>query len=276
MRLVSFAALAAFLAACGPPPPVLHLATTTSVDNSGLLASILPAFKAATGTEVQAIAVGSGRALDILTRGDADVALTHDPDAERGILDAGVAVEYRKLMYNDFLIAGPVTDPAGLRQAADALDAMRRIADSGSAFASRADSSGTHARERQLWRLAGRAPLPAVLIETGQGQAATLRIASERAAYVLTDRATFRQLAATLRLAELASGDPRLVNTYAVMYRAGLPADRLERARRLVAWLTDGGGRARIADFRVNDQPVFFVWPADQPRDRPDDLPHAR
>jgi tungstate transport system substrate-binding protein len=276
MRRLCFAALALAAAACAPPRAVLHMATTTSVEASGLLTALLDPYRDATGIEVRAVAVGSGRALEILERGDADVALTHDPDAERRLLERDVLADYRKLMYNDFLIAGPAADPAGVRQTTDVVLAMGRIVDAGAAFASRADSSGTHARERLLWQLAGRAPGAAALVETGQGQAPTLRIASERQAYVLTDRATFEQLRSRLRLEQLLSGDPRLLNTYAVMYRAGLPADRAERAKRLVEWLTDGDGPARIGAFRVNDQPVYFVWPAGQPRSRPDDLPHAR
>jgi tungstate transport system substrate-binding protein len=267
--------LLALAPACARQAGLIHMATTTSVDNSGLLAVLLPEFQKDTGLTVQAVAVGSGRALDILDRRDADVALTHDPDAERRYVDRGVFGNYRKLMFNDFVIAGPGGDPAGVRQAAGAVDAMARIAGAGEPFASRADSSGTYSRELLLWKTAGRTPDGERLIETGQGMAATLRIASERQAYVLSDRATFAQLAATLRLAILGEGDPILLNTYAVGYRAGLTGDRLANAQRLLAWLTDGRGRDVISAFRIQGQPAFAVWPAGHPRSRPEDLPRG-
>lgn len=252
------------------------MATTTSVENSGLLAKLLPEFAVDSGVTVQAVAVGSGRALDILDRRDADVAMTHDPDAERRYLDRGVFGDYRKVMFNTFVVAGPAGDPAGVRSAAGAVDAMRRIAESTAAFASRADSSGTHSRELRLWKAVGLTPAGRRLIETGQGMAPTLRIASERQSYVLTDRATFAQLEPTLRLVILHEGDPILLNTYAVSYRSGLTGERLEHARQFVDWLTDGRGRDVIEGFPIRGNPAFFVWPANRKRSHPDDLPHAR
>ncbi len=277
-RLVLFAlpAMAVLASACARQAGVVHMATTTSVESSGLLAVLLPAFEKDAGISVQAVAVGSGRALDILDRRDADVALTHDADAERRYLDRGVFGDYRKLMFNDFLIAGPADDPAEVRAATTAIDAMRRIAASSSTFASRADSSGTHSRELQLWNAAGRTPAGERLIETGQGMAPTLRIASERNSYVLTDRATFTQLGPTLRLAILSEGDPALLNTYAVTFRHGLTGDRLDRARRFFLWLADGRGRELIDGFAIRGQRVYSVWPLDRPRAQPEDLPRAR
>jgi tungstate transport system substrate-binding protein len=276
LAVASLAAAAAVATGCARSPSSLHLSTTTSVENSGLLGAILPAFKAETGIEVLAVAVGSGRALAILERGDSDVALTHDPDAESALMSRGAVARYRKVMHNDFVIAGPPADPARLRGGTDSHEAMRRIVASGSPFASRADSSGTHARELKLWRDAGTKPAGAKLIETGAGMAATLRIASERQAYVLTDRATFLQVQHTLRLAILHEGDPPLINTYAVMTRAGLDGTRLANAERLFNWLTDGPGRDLISRYQVGGRPAFIVWPAAAPRDRPEDLPNAR
>jgi tungstate transport system substrate-binding protein len=266
----------AFAPACARPERLIHMATTTSVDNSGLLATLLPEFEKDHGISVQAVAVGSGRALDILDRRDADVALTHDPDVERRYLETGVFGDYRKLMYNTFVIAGPAEDPARVREATTAVDAMARIAASTATFASRADSSGTHARELLLWKRAGRTPPPGQLVETGQGMAATLRIASERRSYVLTDTATFAQLEPTLRLVVLNQGDPVLLNTYAVSYRQGLTGDRLEQARLFLDWLTDGRGRDVVTSFTVRGQPAFTIWPAGRARALPDDLPYAR
>lgn len=272
---VLLALVAALASSCARPPRLIHMATTTSVENSGLLAALLPEFEKDAGLTVQAVAVGSGRALDILDRRDADLALTHDPVAERTYKDRSVFGDYRKIMYNDFLIAGPAGDPAKVRQATSAVDAMTRIAASTTGFASRADSSGTHSREQQLWKAAGRIPLGARLIETGQGMAATLRIASERQAYVLTDRSTFTQLATTLKLAILNEGDPILINTYAITYREGLTGDRLDNARRFVAWITEGRGRDVIASFEIRGSRTFTIWPAGRPGANPEDTPHV-
>jgi tungstate transport system substrate-binding protein len=274
-RLIA-AAVALLAIGCARAPEVLHLSTTTSVENSGLLAVLLPAFLAETGIDVQAVAVGSGRALAILERGDVDASLTHDPDAEQRVIDAGHIGKYRKLMYNDFVIAGPPADPAGVRKISRALDAMRRIVAAGASFVSRGDSSGTHMRELALWRDAKVTPQGPALIDTGQGMAATLRIASERKAYVLTDRATLAQLGSTLQLVVLSEGDPLLINTYAILVRSGLSGDRQAHADRLFTWLTEGRGRTMIDQFRVKGQVGFIPWPLDRPHGRPSDLPNAR
>ena len=266
----------AVLAGCARQPAVLHMSTTTSVDNSGLLNEILPKFESSTGIDVQVVAVGSGRALAILENGDADIALTHDPDAEQALVDRKAVARYRKLMYNDFVLAGPAADPALVRQSTDALDAMRRIAASKQPFASRGDSSGTHARELRLWKDAGVRPEAPVLLETGSGMAATLRVASERQAYVLTDRATLLQLGSSLRLAIVHGRDPRYLNTYAVLTRAGLSGGGLRVADQFFDWLTTGQGRDLISAFRVKDQPAFTIWPHAAPADRPSALPHGR
>lgn len=265
-------ASAAVLAGCGDDAPRLRLATTTSVDNSGLLEAILPFFRQETGIDVEVLAVGSGRALQLLRRGDADVALTHDPLAEAALLQERPSAAYRKIMFNDFLVVGPPDDEAAVRRAATAAEAMRRIAGSTAAFVSRGDDSGTHARERQLWKKAGARPPGGRLLETGQGMATTLRIASERHAYALTDRATFLQLSPGLTLQPLFEGGPDLLNTYAVLVlhdSAGHP-----EALRFAAWLSEGDGRARISSFAVGGSRPFLVWPAGRPRDAPDARPH--
>ena len=250
----------------------LRLATTTSVDNSGLLTAILPSFEDETGIDVQVLAVGSGRALQLLRRGDADVALTHDPGAEAAFLKEMTSATYRKIMFNDFVVVGPSDDEAGVRHATNAIDAMRRIASSAAMFVSRGDESGTHAREGQLWRKADAAPSAARLLETGQAMAATLRIASERQAYTLTDRATFTQLAETLALQPLFQNDPNLLNTYAVIIRRN--GSRERDAMRFMTWISDGDGRNRIASFTIAGSRPFVAWPAGHPRDSPDALPH--
>ncbi len=257
---------------CARAETLLRLATTTSVDNSGLLDAILPAFRADSGIDVQVMAVGSGRALQLLRRGDADVALTHDPTAEELFVREGRVTLYRKLMFNDFLIVGPAGDPAAVGDALTAADAMQRIARSTSPFVSRGDGSGTHARERQLWNLAGVQPSAERILETGQGMAATLRVASERRGYCLTDRATFLQLAPALRLARVFEGGVEMLNTYAII-AADAGAPRREAARRLASWLTDGRGRGLIEEFAVAGTRPFTPWPVGRPADTPRAMP---
>jgi tungstate transport system substrate-binding protein len=248
----------------------VRLATTTSVDNSGLLQSIVPSFRQESGIDVQVLAVGSGRAVELLRRGDAEVALTHDPVIEAALLNERQSAAYRKIMFNDFVIVGPERDDAMVREAMNAADAMRRIAISAGLFVSRGDESGTHAREQQLWQKAGATPRADRLLETGQGMAATLRIASERHAYTLTDRATLAQLAAVLTLKPLFENDADLVNTYAVIVP---DASRQSGATRFMNWLSDGEGRHRIASFTIAGTHPYIIWPAGEPRDRPDALP---
>jgi tungstate transport system substrate-binding protein len=262
---------AAIAAGCAEPSPHLRLATTTSVDNSGLLPAILPSFRQETGIDVQVLAVGSGRALQLLRRGDADVALTHDPLTETALLKDMPAAGYRKIMFNDFVVVGPARDEASIRHSTSAADALRRIATSSALFVSRGDESGTHARERQLWQTAGM-KLPADrLLETGQSMAATLRIASERHAYALTDRATFTQLAHALALEPLFEHDRDLLNTYAVIV-PDVGARTLD-AMRFLTWLSDGDGRARIASFTIAGTRPFIIWPAGLSRETPDAVP---
>ena len=249
--------------------PRIRLATTTSVENSGLLAAVLPAFEREHHVRIDALPIGSGRALGLLRRGDAAAALTHDPRAEAAALEAGVISGYRKIMFNGFLLVGPPADPAGVGQASGTVDALRRIADSRVRFVSRGDASGTYAREQELWALAGRRPLRENLLETGQGMAATLRVASEHGAYTLTDGATFEQLRSRLMLASVCAGGPELVNTYAIFERADLAGAERTLVTALADWLAEGGGRRLVAGFLINGRAVFRVWPPGAPRDQP-------
>jgi tungstate transport system substrate-binding protein len=178
-------------------------------------------------------------------------------------------------MFNDFVIVGPVSDPAGVRGAGTAAEAMRRIAGSQAVFVSRADRSGTHERERLLWRLAGASPSSDRLEESGAGMAATLRMADAQSAYTLSDRATHAQLAGRLTLPVLLDGDPILINSYAVI---AAPAGADDAAAidgvRFADWVADGEGRQVIDTFRIRGGArAFHVWPAGRPRARPDDLP---
>src|SRR5437588_10264296 len=183
----AFARAATLLAApCRPLPPLaaqshdVLLATTTSTRDAGLLDSLLPAFERQTHYAVKVIAVGSGQALAMGRRGDADVVLSHAPEAERALVDSGYFVRRRIVMHNEFLIVGPARDPAGLRGLSDPVAAFRKVAAAHAAFVSRGDQSGTHQREQQLWKLAaGSAPRDGWYVESGQGMGATLQVADE-------------------------------------------------------------------------------------------------
>jgi len=278
MRPRSFLALIAMVClaasfACQPTPARVRIATTTSVENSGLLAAIVPVFERGSHVAVEVLAVGSGQAMNLLTRGEVAVGLTHDPAREEAALAAHVISGYEKIMFNQFVIVGPNADPAGVAHASNAADAFGRIAVSDAPFASRGDGSGTFAREQYLWKLAVRRPSAERLLDTGQGMGGTLRVASERGAYTLTDRATFEQFRASLRLTSLYAGDSDLLNTYSIFIRADLQGAERANAEALTRWFADGDGRREIAAFAAHGQHVFTVWPAGTSRDRPADLP---
>lgn len=275
MRQLVLAAALAVSAACSRPD-MLRVATTTSVDNAGLLDAIVPEFERVAGVDVQAIAVGSGQAFQIARRGDASLLLTHEPIGERALFNDGLIVHYRKVMFNRFVIAGPPADPAAVKGAVSARDAMRRIASHDALFVSRGDESGTHIRENSLWSQAGRRPAPPRLIETGQGMSSTLRVASERQGYVLTDDATLARLSGALALEVLFENDPALVNTYAVAILTTARPARSAAAERFARWLAEGEGRRHIDAFRINGRQVFFSWPADVDATAPESIPEAR
>jgi len=200
-----------------PSNPDVILGTTTSLYDTGLLDSIVPIFARETGYHVRVVAVGSGEALAMGRRGDADVVFVHSPAAESAFMAAGYGVSRRVVATNYFTIVGPASDPARVREASGAADALRRIAGAGAGFVSRGDSSGTNARELALWRRAGRRPAWPGYIETGQGMAATLLVANQRLAYTLTDVATFGLLKPRLELVALRGRDRDLVNIYHVI-----------------------------------------------------------
>jgi tungstate transport system substrate-binding protein len=179
-------------------------------------------------------------------------------------------------MFNDFIIVGSPEDAAGVAQSLDAVDAMRRIATTGATFISRGDASGTHAREKILWTRAGRRPAQDRLLETGQGMSGTLRVASEKHAYTLTDRATFDTFGSPLELKLLYQGGPALLNTYAIFLRTGLPRAEREAGTALVEWLADGEGRTLVKAFTPHGRLLFAVWPEGISRNRPTDVPDGR
>lgn len=227
------------------------LATTTSAYETGLLDTLIDQFLASTGIDVKPIAVGSGAALMMARRGDADATLTHDPTAEARYVAAGHLVEGRRLMHNDFLLVGPAADPAGVEGTTDAVEAMRRVAVRGP-FVSRGDGSGTESRELALWQEAG-VPVDSVRarVETGQGMSATLYVANDRQAYTLVDRGTWLTLRHRVDLVPLSEGDPRLRNDYSVhLVNPELhPGTRAEPARRFLEYLVSPAAQQLIADF---------------------------
>jgi len=193
------------------------LSTTTSTVDSGLLDVLVPMFEKKTGYRVKTIAVGTGQALAMGEKGEADVLLVHAPASEQKLVDAGVAINYQLVMHNDFIIVGPAADPAKVK-GKTAADAYKAIFDSGSVFVSRGDDSGTHKKELSLWKSAGAAPSGKPWYqESGQGMGATLLMASEKAGYTLTDRATYLAQKANIKLEILSEGDKPLLNIYHVM-----------------------------------------------------------
>src|SRR5438132_13112019 len=228
------------------------LATTTSTRDAGLLDTLLPIFERRTGYRVKVIAVGSGQALELGRRGDADVVLAHAPDAERLLADSGYFVTRRLVMHNDFLIIGSSADPAGLRGMTDAVAALRRLAERGAPFVSRGDQSGTHKLEQKLWSLAGIKPpgSGSWYIESGHGMGETLQMTDEKGAYTISDRATHLALRDKVPLVPLVEGDPILYNVYHVLELNARNAPRINVA----------GGTA-CADCMVHPRP--------QPGNRP-------
>jgi tungstate transport system substrate-binding protein len=265
-RALALLSAVALVAGCDHPPAAVILATTTSVGNSGLLDQVLPR---SSGPEVRVALVGSGRALDMLADGHADVAITHAPAREQAALSAHPAWYYRKILFNDFLIVGPPQDPARVRASSSAVAAMRTIAGSRAAFLSRGDQSGTHEREEELWRLAGVRPGADRLIVAGAGMGQTLRIASSTGAYTLTDRGTYESLRQSLQLAELHSGDRLLMNTYAVV----APPER-SSGLAFARWLAEGEGQKALADaLSSGGIRGFQLWPSGGPKASPGDMP---
>jgi tungstate transport system substrate-binding protein len=193
------------------------LSTTTSTQDSGLLDVLVPLFEKQTGYSVKTISVGTGQALALAAKGDADVTLVHAPSLEQKYIAEGKLLNRRLVMYNDFIIVGPKDDPAQIKSRRTALPAFKRIEEAKARFVSRGDNSGTHNLERSLWKLAGIEPKGAWYIESGQGMGATLGIANERDAYTLTDRGTYLALGKRVALPILVEGDKLLLNIYSVI-----------------------------------------------------------
>src|SRR5499426_2571558 len=220
---------------------IVILSTTTSTQDSGLLDVLVPMFEKKTGLTVKTISVGTGQALALAARGEADVTLAHAPSVEKKYVDEGKMLNRRLVMYNDFVIVGPADDPAKIKGLPKAVDALKRIAESQSRFVSRGDKSGTHVLEQGLWKQAGVEPKGAWYIESGQGMGQTLGIANDRRAYTITDRGTWLAFQKRINLPILVEKDKPLLNIYSVMEVNPANGPRVNVA----------GGKA-FADFMVS------------------------
>ncbi len=239
------------------------MASTTSTQNSGLFDHLLPRFTAKTGIQVRVVAVGTGQALKIGQRGDADLLLVHDPVSEMMFVRDGYGIDRRDVMYNDFVLIGPSNDPAGATKAKNINAAFRNIAKSGASFVSRGDKSGTHNAEQRIWIDVG---INAVkhsggwYREVGAGMGATLNTTSVMGAYTLTDRATWLSFGNKGELRIVHQGDEQLFNPYGVMLISPkrFPHVKSAAARVFMNWLTSDEGQGAIAEFRIDGQQVFF------------------
>ena len=264
LRLAAAFALALALVAPGAQAgDVVTVASTTSTRNAGLFDHLLPLFEAATGIEVRVVAVGTGQALRLARNGDADLLLVHDKASEEAFVAEGYGSERFDLMYNDFVLAGPAADPAGIAGMADAHAALGRIAAAQAPFLSRGDDSGTHRRERALWAAAGLDPTGASgtwYREAGQGMGATLNTAAMMEAYTLTDRGTWLKMRSRLDLRLLVEGDARLRNQYGVtlVSRERHAHVKARPARRFAEWLISPAGQAAIDRFTIDGARLFI------------------
>lgn len=251
----SAAASAAASPSAGPAGSTnLILATTTSLQDSGLLDVLVPAFEKASGYTVKTVAVGTGQALTMGQQGNADVLFVHAPTQEQAFMDAGWGVDRRLVAHNYFWIVGPASDPAAISGMTSAVDAFKKIAASGATFVSRGDNSGTNTKELALWKTAGITPKGSWYIESGQGMGATLQIASEKAAYTLTDTATFLSNQANLALKALVKSDLSLINIYSVIAvnPAKWPKANVAGAKAFEDYVTGTAGQQIIATFGID------------------------
>ena len=247
----------------GAAPKAIILATTTSTQDSGLLDVLVPRFEKESGYQVKTISVGSGQAMKLGEKGEADVLLVHSPEAELKFMAGGFGASRRLVMHNDFVIVGPAADPAGVKSARGSIDALKRIAQSGALFASRGDNSGTHAKEKGLWKSAGIVPDGQKWYQqTGLGMGQTLNMAAEKKGYALTDRATFLALKKSLGLVILAEGDSKLLNIYHVIEINPAKWPRINAAggKAFAGFMVDKKTQEAIGRFGVEKfgAPLFF------------------
>lgn len=247
-------------------PARLRLATTTSTENTGLLAFLLPDFEKKYNLKVDVIAVGTGAALKLGEKGDADVVLCHAPDLETAFVNSGFGIDRKAVMKNDFILIGPANDPAKIKKAKDAVAAMAKIKESGALFVSRGDNSGTHQKEKALWAKVGAKPEKNYL-EAGQGMEQVLIMANEKSAYTLSDRGTYLAFADKIALQILFEHDPLLDNPYSVIaVNPKLhPNVKAKEAQLFIAWITSPETQARIKSFQKHGQALFWPTAGEEP-----------
>ncbi len=240
------------------------MASTTSTEQSGLFGYLLPEFKKATGIDVKVVAVGTGQAIDMARRGDADVLFVHDQVAEEKVVAEGFAIKRFPVMYNDFVLVGPAADPARVK-GRDIVEALKKLNAANAGFISRGDKSGTHAAELRYWKAAGvetpaGAPGFANYKACGCGMGPALNIAASLGAYVLADRGTWLSFKNRADLAVLVEGDTRLFNQYGVMVvnPAKHPQTKVAEAQKFVDWVISPAGQAVIAGYKINGEQLFF------------------
>lgn len=240
----------------------LRMSTTTSTENSGLLAVLLPPFEKKHGCNVDVVAVGTGKALKLGEAGDVDVVFVHARALEDKFVAAGFGVDRRDVMYNDFVVLGPPDDPAGIVNTPSVRDAFRTIAAKQSPFVSRGDDSGTHQKEKEIWAAAGIAPKGPWYVEAGQGMGEVVNMATQKRGYTLSDRGTYIAFRKKTDLVIVRQGDRNLWNPYGMIAVNPKrdPHVKYDLARKLIDFVTGPEGRALISGFKVDGAPLFFVY----------------
>jgi tungstate transport system substrate-binding protein len=257
--LLAFAAVFA-MSGSAYAQQIIRLSTTTSTENTGLLAYLLPSFEAKTNSKVHVISVGTGKALELARNGDVDVTLVHARAAEDKYVAEGWGIDRRDVMYNDFIVVGPASDPSGIKGGKDVLAAFRKLAGGPAKFISRGDNSGTDIMEKAYWKQVGVQPPGTQYVSAGLGMGEVLNMAAEMGGYTLTDRATYGVYQAKTGLALMVEGDQRMFNPYGIIATnpARHPGVNYKGARQLIDWITSPEGQAKIAEFRPGGQQLFF------------------
>ena len=258
--ICKFAAVALLAVASAAGAQTITMASTTSTEQSGLFSYLLPAFKSASGIDIKVVAVGTGQAIDIARRGDADVLFVHDQAAEEKFVAEGGSVKRYPVMYNDFIVVGPKSDPANAK-GRDVVEALKRISSANAPFISRGDKSGTHAAELRYWQQAGLAAMKgAGYRECGCGMGPALNIGAAADAYVLADRGTWLNFKNRAGLVVVVEGDKRLFNQYGVMVvnPAKYPHLKAAEAQKFVDWVTSPAGQDTIAAYKIGGEQLFF------------------
>ena len=260
LRVLALVSLAWGGAASMAQTASMVMASTTSTEQSGLFGHLLPAFKQASGIEVKVVAVGTGQAIDMGRRGDADLLFVHDQAAEEKVVAEGFALQRHPVMYNDFVLIGPAADPAKVK-GKDIVEALKKVNAANAGFISRGDKSGTHAAELRYWKSAGVEPVAfAGYKPCGCGMGPALYMAASLGAYVLADRGTWLSFKNRADLAVLVEGDRRLFNQYGVLVvnPAKHPQTKAQEAQKFVDWVTSPAGQGVIAAYQINGQQLFF------------------